>query len=195
MIKIFLKLLISTVLIGATIMATSAVSNAATKHTAIFAMGCFWCGESEFKNLDGIYSVKTGYAGGTIKNPTYKNHPGYKEAIKIEYDGNKVSYSKLLEIFWKNVDPLDGDGQFCDRGFAYTSAVYYKNQDQKILAEQSKDEANKKLKKPIKTEVIKYTNFYDAEEYHQDYKSKNPVRYNYYRWSCGRDARLAELWG
>lgn len=168
---------------------------------AIFAMGCFWCGESEFKNhatqalLPGIVSITVGYAGGTIANPTYEHHPGYKEAIKIEFEPNIISYEKLLNIFWHNIDPLDEKGQFCDKGFAYTSAIFFVNPTQKALALSTKAKISAQLNKDVKTEIIPYTTFYDAEGYHQNYKVKNPVRYTYYRWSCGRDQRLKELWG
>lgn len=167
---------------------------------AIFAMGCFWCAESEFRDntdvpLKGIISVRAGYAGGTRPNPTYHDHEGYKEAIKIEFDPAVISYDKLLDIFWHNVDPFDGEGQFCDNGFPYTSVVFYKNEEQKSKAKQSEHALEKNFREPFKTEIIQATTFYDAEEYHQDYKNKNPLRYKYYRWNCGRDKRLQEIWG
>lgn len=169
--------------------------------TAIFAMGCFWCAEVEYDNLDGVVDVVVGYAGGTEPNPTYENHQGYKEAIKIYYDSEKISYKKLLEVFWRNVDPFDAKGQFCDKGFAYTSAIYYQSDEELKLAEQSKQELTqefqsaKKSYTTIATEIIKYTTFYDAEDYHQDYSKKNSTRYKFYRWNCGRDARLKQIWG
>lgn len=168
---------------------------------AIFAMGCFWCGESEFRNhetnqeLPGIISVRVGYAGGDIPNPTYENHKGYKEAVKVTYDPAVISYEKLLDIFWHNVDPFDDKGQFCDKGFPYTSAIFYENEDQKAKAEASKVQAAGQLKQDIKTELTSKTTFYDAEEYHQNYKAKNPSKYKFYRWNCGRDQRLKEVWG
>lgn len=168
--------------------------------TAIFAMGCFWCAESEFEELDGVLEVVSGYAGGTVANPTYENHPGYKEAIKITYDANKISYKELLDVFWRNVDPFDANGQFCDKGFAYTSAIFYQTDSELEQAQQSKQETTEKLRaknkltSDIATEIIKATTFYNAEDYHQDYKKKNPVRYNFYRWNCGRDKRLREIW-
>lgn len=166
---------------------------------AIFAMGCFWCAESEFRNhetnemLPGISSLRVGYAGGEIDNPTYENHPGYKEAIKIVFDLEIISYADLLNIFWHNVDPFDTAGQFCDKGFAYTSAIFYTNESQKIAAAASKTTIEKKLKKIIKTEIFPATKFHDAEEYHQNYAHKNPTKYKFYRWNCGRDQRLKDI--
>lgn len=167
---------------------------------AIFAMGCFWCAESEFRDhesnklLPGITALRVGYAGGTNPNPTYESHEGYKEAVKITYDPDVISYDKLLTIFWHNVDPFDAKGQFCDKGFPYTAAIFYKNNAQKVQALASKSQIEKQLNKAVVTEIIPYTTFYDAEEYHQEYKTKNPTRYTYYRWRCGRDARLKAIY-
>lgn len=175
--------------------------NPEKKEVAIFAMGCFWCGESEFRNhtshepLHGISSLRVGYAGGTHPNPTYESHEGYKEAVKIEFDPAIISYDQLLDIFWHNVDPFDSKGQFCDKGFPYTSALYYHDNTQKEAALTSLKNTQKILGKEITTELIPATTFYDAEEYHQNYKEKNPVRYKFYRWNCGRDQRLKEVWG
>lgn len=171
------------------------------KEVAIFAMGCFWCGESEFRDhasgklLPGIISLRVGYAGGTRPNPTYENHEGYKEAVKVEFDPTVISYEKLLDIFWHNVDPFDLKGQFCDKGFPYTSVIYAHNDAQKSAALSSLKNTQKLLGKEIATEILPATTFYDAEEYHQNYKEKNPVRYKFYRWNCGRDQRLKEIWG
>lgn len=171
------------------------------KEVAIFAMGCFWCGESEFRDhasgepLQGIISLRVGYVGGTHPNPTYESHEGYKEGVKIEFDPTIISYDKLLDIFWHNVDPFDSKGQFCDKGFPYTSAIYYHEKTQRQAALASLENTQKILGKEIKTELIPATTFYDAEEYHQNYKEKNPVRYKFYRWNCGRDQRLKEVWG
>lgn len=170
------------------------------KQVAIFAMGCFWCGESEFRDhstgelLPGISSLWVGYAGGTHPNPTYENHKGYKEAVKIEFDPTVISYEKLLDIFWHNVDPFDAKGQFCDKGFPYTSVVFYHGNAQKSAALASLQNTQKGLGKKIVTELLPATTFYDAEEYHQNYKAKNPVKYKFYRWNCGRDQRLKEVW-
>jgi peptide-methionine (S)-S-oxide reductase len=168
---------------------------------AIFAMGCFWCGESEFRDhetnepLPGIKSIRVGFAGGTIKNPTYKHHPEYKEAVKIDFDPSVISYSKLLDIFWHNVDLFDAQGQFCDKGFPYTSVIFFENSQQQTESQESKANIEKQMHKKAVTEIISATTFYDAEEYHQNYSNKNPVKYSYYRWNCGRDQRLKEIWG
>ena len=171
------------------------------KGVAIFAMGCFWCGESEFRDHDtgkplpGILSLRVGYAGGTHPNPTYKNHGGYKEVVKIEFDPTVISYEKLLDIFWHNVDPFDAKGQFCDKGFPYTAVIFYHGDAQKSAALASLQKAQKVLGGKIVTELLPTTTFYDAEEYHQNYKEKNPVKYKFYRWNGGRDQRLKEVWG
>lgn len=171
------------------------------EEVAIFAMGCFWCGESEFRDhtsdkpLRGIISLRVGYAGGTNPNPTYKSHQGYKEAVKIEFDPAIISYEKLLDIFWHNVDPFDAKGQFCDKGFPYTAVIFYHDDAQKSAALASEKTVQDILGKKIETQIIPATTFYDAEEYHQNYKEKNPVRYKFYRWNCGRDQRLKEVWG
>lgn len=181
---------------------TISILHAAPKNTqeAVFAMGCFWCGESEFRDhqtnkpLAGVLSLRVGYAGGTKPNPTYEAHEGYKEAVKVTFDPSIVSYEKLLTLFWHNVDPFDAGGQFCDKGLAYTSVIFYQNETQKEQALLSKADVQQQLKKNVLTEILPYTTFYDAEDYHQNYQAKNPFRYNYYRWSCGRDSRLKEIW-
>lgn len=166
---------------------------------AVFAMGCFWCAESEFRDpktheaLPGIISLRVGYAGGVTPNPTYENHKGYKEALKIRFDPQKISYETLLNIFWHNIDPLDAQGQFCDKGPAYTSVIFYNDIKQKEAALESKNKIKNQVKGNF-TEIIPYSSFYDAEEYHQNYKKKNPIAYRYYRWNCGRDQRLKALW-
>lgn len=168
---------------------------------AIFAMGCFWCGESEFRNhddlepLNGIITTRVGYAGGITPNPTYENHEGYKEAVKVIYNPEIITYEELLDIFWHNVDPFNNKGQFCDTGPQYSSAIYYKDENQKERANSTKESTQKILNQgEILTEIIPYTTFYDAEEYHQNYKQKNPTRYSFYRWNCGRDKRLSQIW-
>lgn len=168
---------------------------------AIFAMGCFWCGAAAFSDHEtnikfpGIISIRVGYTGGDLQDPTYQNHEGHKEAVKIVFDPTRITYEQLLDIFWHNVDPLDGKGQFCDQGPSYTSVIFYTDDDQKKTAFASKEKVEKNLGKPVLTEILEASPFYDAEEYHQDYKIKNPIRYNFYRWNCGRDARLREIWG
>lgn len=167
--------------------------------TAIFAGGCFWCMEPPFDKLDGVISTTSGYTSGHQKDPTYKQvsagTTGHTEAIEIVFDPEKVSYEKLLEVFWMNIDPLNGRGQFCDFGSQYRTGIFYVDDDQQKLAEKSREEIIEKLGKPVVTEITAATEFYPAEDYHQNYYQVNPVRYNYYRWSCGRDQRLQKLWG
>lgn len=168
---------------------------------ATFAGGCFWCMEPPFDNLDGVVSTTSGYAGGHTRNPTYEStssgRTGHAEVVQIVYDPQKIGYEKLLEVFWLNVDPTTPDRQFCDRGSQYRTAIFYHSEEQKTLAEQSKQALAQagKLKQPIVTQIAALTEFYAAEDYHQDYYQKNPLRYKYYRYSCGRDQRLEELWG
>ena len=168
---------------------------------ATFAGGCFWCMESPFESLDGVVSVTVGYTGGTKVNPTYEQvsagGTGHAESVQIAYDPAKISYQKLLEIFWHNIDPLTADAQFCDHGHQYRSAIFFQDATQKKLAEESKRalEASGRFKQPIVTEITAASTFYPAEEYHQHYHQKNPVRYRFYRLTCGRDSRLRELWG
>lgn len=155
---------------------------------AVFAMGCFWCTESAFRDhnthkpLPGIRSLKVGYAGGTMPNPTEKNHRGYKEAIKVTFSPSEISYETLLDIFWHNIDPFDGLGQFCEKGYAYTAVIYVGNEEQRKAAEKSKDDIEKKLGNLVATEIKPLTTFVHAEKHHQKYKSKNPLRYKFYRW-------------
>jgi peptide-methionine (S)-S-oxide reductase len=168
---------------------------------AIFAMGCFWSAESTFRNHDtnqplpGIQSLRVGYAGGTVPNPTYENHSGYKEALKIEFDPEKISYAKLLDIFWHNIDLFDATGQFCDNGPSYTTVVFYKNTQQQKDAVESKAAIEQQMKQSLPTEIISATSFYEAEEYHQNYSFKNSINYKLYRIGCGRDSRLNYIWG
>jgi peptide-methionine (S)-S-oxide reductase len=167
--------------------------------TATFAGGCFWCMEPPYDNLDGVISTTSGYTAGHVKNPTYKQvssgSTGHTEAIQVVYDPGKVSYEELLDVFWKNIDPLTANAQFCDRGSQYRSGIFYHDDNQKMLAEKSLNKVKSRFDQPIVTEISKLDTFYPAEKYHQDYYQKNPVRYKYYRWSCGRDQRLQELWG
>lgn len=168
---------------------------------ATFAGGCFWCMEPPFDELDGVISTTSGYSGGHVPNPTYKQvssgKTGHLEVLQVLYDPTLSSYSELLEVFWRNVDPVDGGGQFCDRGEQYRTAIFYHDEEQRRLAEQSKNELERsgRLSRPIATEILPLEAFYPAEEYHQNYYLKNPLRYKYYRTACGRDRRLADLWG
>jgi methionine-S-sulfoxide reductase len=168
---------------------------------AIFAGGCFWCMEPPFEKLGGVISVTSGYTGGEKKNPTYEEvsagGTGHAEAVQIIYDPKKVDYETLLEVFWQNIDPTDGGGQFVDRGSQYRSAIFILDGTQKRLAEESKERLARsgRFAAPIVTEIGAATTFYPAEEYHQDYYKKNPVRYKYYRWGSGRDQFLDRIWG
>lgn len=167
--------------------------------TATFAGGCFWCMVHPFDELPGVISVTSGYTGGHTPNPTYaevsSHTTGHIEAIQIRYDPDRIQYQKLLEVYWRNVDPLDGGGQFCDRGDTYQSAIFYQDEEQKRLAEQSKTGIERRLQHQVVTEIRPAGRFYEAEDYHQNYYKKNPLRYTYYRYRCGRDQRLEELWG
>jgi peptide-methionine (S)-S-oxide reductase len=168
---------------------------------ATFAGGCFWCMEPPYDELDGVISTTSGYTGGKEKNPTYQDvaegMTGHAEAVQVAYDPAKVSYEKLLEVFWRNIDPFTANAQFCDRGAQYRTAIFYHNEEQQRLAEASKVALEKpgRFNKPIVTEIVPAGEFYVAEEYHQNYYVNNPTRYKYYRYRCGRDARLAEIWG
>jgi peptide-methionine (S)-S-oxide reductase len=168
---------------------------------ATFAGGCFWCMEPPFDKLDGVISTISGYSGGHTKNPSYKQvssgRTGHTEALKVIYDPDKISFDELLKVFWRNVDPTRNDGQFCDRGNQYRPAIFYHDDEQQMAADASKASIinSKTFPDMIKVEINKASTFYTAEDYHQDYYEKNPIRYKYYRHSCGRDKRLKELWG
>ena len=171
------------------------------KALATFAGGCFWCMEAPYDKLDGVISTTSGYMGGTKKNPTYgevsSGSTGHTEVVQVVYDPAKVSYEKLLDVYWHNVDPTVTDRQFCDVGSQYRTAIFVHTEEQRKAAEKSKDEVakTKPFKEPIVTPVVAAGDFWPAEDYHQDYYIKNPVRYTYYRTGCGRDARLKSLWG
>jgi peptide-methionine (S)-S-oxide reductase len=190
-------------LLALTTMATPTAARAASpaKAHATFAGGCFWCMEGPFDRVPGVLSTTSGYTGGTVKRPSYEQvssgTTGHAEAVDVVYDPSKVTYEQLLDVFWHNVDPLDGGGQFCDRGNQYRTAIFYHDGEQQRLAEASKQalEASGKLKKKIVTEIVPAGEFYAAEEYHQEYYIRNPIRYKYYRFNCGRDDRLKQLWG
>jgi len=171
---------------------------AANLRKATFAGGCFWCMEKPFEEAAGVYSVTSGYTSGNSNNPTYQNYAsdGHIEAVQILYDPRKISYDRLLDIFWRQIDPTDSGGQFVDRGHAYTTAIFYNNKSQMKKAEQSKTNLSESgvFKKPLVTPILPATEFYPAEEYHQDYYKKNPIRYKFYRFRAGRDQFLEKIW-
>ncbi len=181
--------------------ATSSNKTVGSTKTAIFAGGCFWCIESDFEKLDGVLEAKSGYTGGAAETADYKTvsytETGHYEAVQVEYDPAKVSYSELVEYFWKHIDPTDPDGQFCDKGSSYRSAIFYADNREKSVVEKSLAalKANKPFVDDIVTTIAQAKPFYDAEDYHQDYYKKNPIRYRVYRTGCGRDRRVAQLWG
>ncbi len=180
---------------------TPAAPKAPATAKATFAGGCFWCVEDAFDTVPGVVATVSGYIGGQTKNPTYEQvsggRTGHAEAVQVEYDPARVSYEKLVDVFWHNIDPTQKDAQFCDHGSQYRSAIFYHNEDQRRIAEASRTALakNKPFKGEIVTQIVKADAFYPAEDYHQDYHLKNPVRYKFYKSGCGREARLQELWG
>jgi peptide-methionine (S)-S-oxide reductase len=185
-------LLSSTVVFGA-------AAAAPKQAKATFAGGCFWCMVPPFEKLSGVISVVSGYTGGQKLNPTYEEvssgSTGHAESIEVTYDPSKISYEKLLDVYWHNVDPTQANGQFCDIGNQYRTAIFYHDETQHRLAEASKAQVEKTLKTKVVTQIVPATQFYPAEEYHQDFYKKSPIRYNSYRMGCGRDGRLEEIWG
>jgi peptide-methionine (S)-S-oxide reductase len=193
----FLRLLISAFMLAVVLGSASAQEKTAK---AIFGGGCFWCVEADFDKVPGVISTTSGYINGKTKNPTYKEvsagGTGHNEVVEIVYDPAKVTYAKLLDVFWRNIDPLVKDRQFCDSGDMYRTGVYHLDDEQKKLAEETKKAVQAKFApRTVYTEIVKADTFYPAEEYHQDYYKKNEARYNFYRWNCGRDQRLEQLWG
>lgn len=187
-------------LIGGSALAADAPAKPASTASAIFAGGCFWCIEADFEKLPGVIGAESGYTAGRTVNPTYEQvsagGTGHTEAVRVTYDPAKVSYPQLVDYFWRHIDPTVKDRQFCDAGTQYRSGIYWQNEAEKKVAEASRDALLKSGKLPqIHSEIIAATTFYPAEEYHQDYYKKNPIRYAYYRKSCGRDARVQEIWG
>lgn len=191
-------LMVWTILATVPLVETSGTSPSAK---AYFAGGCFWCMEEAFEKVEGVVSVVSGYMGGTMVNPTYEEvsagRTGHAESVEVTYDPTRVMYQKLLDAFWHNVDPLTPNAQFCDHGTQYRSAIFYSTEDEKRLAEESKTalEQAKKFPVPIATQLTSASTFYPAEDYHQDYYKKNPLRYKYYKYGCGRANRLEALWG
>lgn len=168
---------------------------------ATFAGGCFWCMEEVYEKVEGVISVISGYTGGHVANPTYEQvsagETGHTESVEVMYNPDKISYQDLLDVFWRNIDPTTPDSQFCDHGSQYRSAIFYHNNSQKELIEESKQEIErmKTFPQPIVTEIAEKSIFYPAEAYHQDFYKKHPIRYKFYKWNCGRTQRLEELWG
>lgn len=169
------------------------------RATAIFAMGCFWCAEADFEKVDGVVDVVSGYTGGRVRNPSYEQvsagGTGHYEAVLVTYDPSKVNYSDLLSVFWRNVDPFDAEGQFCDKGESYRAAIFPSSVAERKAADASREYLVAHFKRDLATRIITRAPFYRAEDYHQDYYKKNPLRYRYYRSRCGRDDRLTEVWG
>ena len=180
---------------------TSASEMPTNTAVAVFAGGCFWCTESDFDKVPGVVETISGYIGGNVDNPTYEQvsagTTGHIEAVQVRYDPSKTSYAKLLEAYWPTIDPITANAQFCDHGPQYRSAIFYANTEEQAQAEASKAalQASGRFKQDIVTELLPMTTFYPAEDYHQDYYQRNPLRYTYYRNGCGRDARLEKLWG
>ena len=196
MTKIFKRLII---LCMALLLFTSCpVKVFAQTQDAIFAGGCFWCLEHDLEKLDGVISVESGYSGGELSNPTYKNHIGHQEVVKVIFNSDIINYKDLLYSYWSNIDPFDNNGQFCDRGDSYKPVIFISNEDQARIVKESQEDISFNLNIPLdelKVDVTDSKTFWKAEEYHQDFAIKNPIKYNFYRTSCGRDNRLKKVWG
>lgn len=179
--------------------AASAPAQSGQRAVAVVAGGCFWCTEADFDKLPGVLATTSGYAGGRVANPTYEQvsagSTGHIEAVRVVYDPARLSYANLVGHLFKTVDPLDSGGQFCDRGYQYRAAIFVANPEQRRIAEAAKARAAAVLKRPVATLILPPATFYPAERYHQDYFKKNPAKYRFYRWNCGRDKRLAQVWG
>jgi len=198
---VLLVLTVALFLLGVwNVQSTSQAAADATLGKAYFAGGCFWCMEEAFEKLEGVLSVTSGYMGGTVANPSYEavsaGRTGHAESVEVVYDPAKVSYQKLLDAFWHNVDPITPNAQFCDHGSQYRSAVFFQTDEEKRAADTSKQsiEQSSRFKEPIVTQIVPAAQFYPAEEYHQDFYKKNPLRYKLYKYNCGRARRLEELW-
>ncbi len=199
--KIITKLAISTAIFLSLIQISTNAFAESEYAKATFAGGCFWCMEPPYDKLEGVISTTSGYAGGSVKNPSYREvttgRTGHTEVVQVEYDPDKIDYEALLQVFWLNIDPLVKDRQFCDKGTQYRTAIFFHNEEQEQLARASLQAIQKsgRFEGEIYTEIEPLDAFYAAEDYHQDYYRKNPSRYKYYRFSCGRDDRLDEIWG
>lgn len=189
--------LLSVLVLVISLAGTAAAQN--QTETATFAGGCFWCMEKPYDQLDGVISTTSGFSGGRTTDPTYKEvsrgNTGHIEVVNVVYDPARVSYEELLYVYWRNIDPFDGGGQFCDRGHTYQPAIFYHNDEQRLAAQTGKEEVSDRFSRRVHTSIREFKAFYSADAYHQDYYQRNPIRYNYYRSSCGRDARLNEIWG
>ena len=178
--------------------APSASPKAGRVATAIFAGGCFWCTESDFDHIPGVVATVSGYSGGRVANPTYEQvsagGTGHIEAVRVAYNPARVSYATLIDRFFRTIDPLDAGGQFCDRGDQYRSAIFVRNGEERRIAEAAKARVERQLGRRVATLILPARNFYPAEGYHQDYYRKNPLRYRFYRWNCGRDQRIQAVW-
>jgi peptide-methionine (S)-S-oxide reductase len=186
-------------LIAALGFAGAALAQTPERAVATFAGGCFWCVESDFDHVPGVTETISGYTGGTVANPTYEQvsagGTGHAESVEVYYDPHKVTYARLLDYFWHHIDPTVKDRQFCDYGHQYRTAIFVHNDEERKLAEESKKKVEAELKVPIYTEIVQAGPFYKAEDYHQDFYVKNPTKYKFYRWNCGRDQRIEQLWG
>ena len=194
--KIFRTLIVFCMLVQ--LLIVSPIKVFAQSEEAIFAGGCFWCLEHDLEKIDGVLSAESGYSGGDLTNPTYENHSGHQEVVKVSYDSDVISYKDLLKRYWINIDPFDDQGQFCDRGNSYKPVIFTSNQEQKSDAIETQKTISDVLNVPLeqlKVDIIDSKAFWIAETYHQDFAVKNPLKYNFYRTSCGRDNRLKKVWG
>jgi len=193
------RLLFSLIAVAAIAGAAAAQPAVPERAVATFAGGCFWSVESDFDHVPGVLETISGYTGGKVANPTYSQvsagGTGHAESVEVVYDPRKVSFAQLLDYFWHHVDPTVKDQQFCDHGNQYRTAIFVHNDEERKLAEESKKKVEAELKKPIYTEIVQAGPFYKAEDYHQDFYLKNPTKYKFYRWNCGRDQRLEQIWG
>ena len=194
--KIFRRLIVFSILLQ--LLIACPLQACAESEEAIFAGGCFWCLEHDLEKLDGVVSAESGYSGGDLINPTYQDHSGHQEVVKVIFDSDIISYKDLLKQYWVNIDPFDNNGQFCDRGDSYKPVIFTSNQEQKRDAKESQETISVGLNIPLeqlKVDIVESKVFWLAENYHQDFAVKNPLKYNFYRTSCGRDNRLKKVWG
>jgi len=194
--KIFRRLIVFSILLQ--LLIACPLQAFAESEEAIFAGGCFWCLEHDLEKLDGVVSAESGYSGGDLINPTYQDHSGHQEVVKVIFDSDIISYKNLLKQYWVNIDPFDNNGQFCDRGDSYKPVIFTSNQEQKRDAKESQETISVGLNIPLeqlKVDIVESKVFWLAENYHQDFAVKNPLKYNFYRTSCGRDNRLKKVWG